>query len=196
MKKLVPNDATLVPEQAKKVFGGEIFDAYQWPQELYDGSVETFEMLRRPDTTQVIAIIDGKIIIVNDTQPNRGEKLTFPGGRIDTTDISTQEAAARELKEETGYELANWKLAQVWQPIGKIEWFMYIYVAWGDYITVAPDPGPGEKIEVMHKSLEEVQDLLKGKNSYLNHQTVITKKTSSLEDIIAYPEFSGREIDR
>ena len=31
-----------LPEQAKKVFDGEIFDVYQWDQEMYDGSTETF----------------------------------------------------------------------------------------------------------------------------------------------------------
>lgn len=35
-----------LPPQAKKVFTGQIFDVYQWEQEMYDGSFETFEMLK------------------------------------------------------------------------------------------------------------------------------------------------------
>lgn len=196
MKKLVPQDAILVPEAAKKVFEGEIHDVYQWPQELYDGSLATFEMLRRPDTTQVIAIVDRKIMVVNDTQPNRGEKITFPGGRIDLTDASTQEAAARELKEETGYEFEHWKLAKVWQPVAKAEWFIYVYIAWGAYTTIAPDPGPGEKIELMFKTLDEVKELIKMRGSHLGDQRVITQKTTSIEEIIEHPEFKGREVER
>src|SRR5215467_9321922 len=43
MKKLVPEHAILIPEHAERVFQGKIFDVYQWPQKLYDGSTATFE---------------------------------------------------------------------------------------------------------------------------------------------------------
>jgi len=32
MKKTIPADAVLVPDDAKRVFNGMIFDVYQWPQ--------------------------------------------------------------------------------------------------------------------------------------------------------------------
>ena len=45
-----------MPEHAKKVFSGVMFDVYQWEQEMYDGSTATFEKLTRPDTAQVIPV--------------------------------------------------------------------------------------------------------------------------------------------
>lgn len=48
-KRTLPDNAIMIPEQAGCVFHGEIFDVYQWQQEMFDGSYERFEMLRRPD---------------------------------------------------------------------------------------------------------------------------------------------------
>lgn len=53
MKKVIPDNAVLVPDAAQHVFEGMIFDVYQWPQKLFDGSEHTFEMLKRPDTVVV-----------------------------------------------------------------------------------------------------------------------------------------------
>ncbi len=36
-----------IPPNAKRVFKGIIFDVYQWQQKMFDGSKETFEMLKR-----------------------------------------------------------------------------------------------------------------------------------------------------
>ena len=55
-----------IPNKAKKVFEGVIFDIYQWQQEMYDGSTATFEMLDRDNTIQVIATMDDKIILINE----------------------------------------------------------------------------------------------------------------------------------
>ena len=57
MRKFVPATAKLIPEEAKKVFQGEIFAVYQWPQEMFDGSFATFEMLRRADTVKILAVV-------------------------------------------------------------------------------------------------------------------------------------------
>ena len=53
-----------LPKNARRVFKGEIFEVWQWPQKMYDGSTETFEMLKRPDTTQVIATVGDKIALL------------------------------------------------------------------------------------------------------------------------------------
>src|ERR1035437_4669906 len=124
MKQIVPLDASVIPEKAKCMFAGEIYDTYQWRQELFDGSRATFEMLRRPDTVEVVCLVDDKIIVVNDEQPNRPPKLSFPGGRVDRDEVISS-AAKREVKEETGYEFKQWRLVKVWQPHTKIEWFIY-----------------------------------------------------------------------
>src|ERR1700733_8127048 len=100
MKKIIPPSAVLIPDQAKRVFKGEIFDVYQWPQTMFDGTAATFEMLKRPDTVQAIAVVDDKILVLNDEQPHRGARLTFPGGRADKSNESTDAAIKREVHEE------------------------------------------------------------------------------------------------
>lgn len=42
------------------MFEGRIYDVYQWPQKLFDGSTETFEMLSRADTVKIIALVNEK----------------------------------------------------------------------------------------------------------------------------------------
>lgn len=44
-----PKSKQPIPENAKLVFKGKIFDTYQWEQEMYDGSRVTFEKIKRPD---------------------------------------------------------------------------------------------------------------------------------------------------
>ncbi|HVS79005.1 MAG TPA: NUDIX domain-containing protein, partial [Candidatus Saccharimonadales bacterium] len=110
MNNVVPEDANLIPVNAKKVFDGKIFDVYQWPQKMYDGTTETFEMLKRPNTVVVLAIKDGELVILKQSQPNlQNEFMDFPGGRADEGETPL-ESAKRELLEETGMTFKNWKL--------------------------------------------------------------------------------------
>ena len=52
-----------LPKNSKLVFKGDMFDTYQWPQKMFDGSTRTFEMLKRADTVHLIATTeDNKII--------------------------------------------------------------------------------------------------------------------------------------
>lgn len=98
---------------------------YQWRQELYDGSFETFEMLKRPDTVLIIAEDDGgEILACNEEQPGGIiRKQHLPAGRVDASDKTILAAAKRELKEETGYSFAEWRLLDIVQPEKKIESF-------------------------------------------------------------------------
>lgn len=50
-----------IPINARRVFKGIIFDVYQWEQKMFDGNFKTFEMLKRPNTVEIIAIRDNKI---------------------------------------------------------------------------------------------------------------------------------------
>ncbi len=54
MNKTVPDDAILIPDSAKRMFEGIIFDVYQWKQTQFDGTTRDFEMLKRPDTVVIL----------------------------------------------------------------------------------------------------------------------------------------------
>jgi len=148
MTKPLPKHANQVPKNAQKVFAGQIYDVYQWPQEMFDGSTATFEMLKRTDTIVVYAATAAEeLIVLEEEQPGTGIYLTLPSGRVEPDeDIMT--AAPRELLEETGLSFANWKLIGVEQMHPKIEHFVYLFTA--DTVTAEQSQAldGGEKITV------------------------------------------------
>lgn len=196
MKKIVPEGAILIPDSASRVFKGQIFDIYQWPQEVFDGTKHTFEMLKRPDTVTVIPVVDGQILSINDEQPHTGSKFGFPRGRVDETDPSILEAARREIKEETGYEFSNWRLVNVSQPHFKLEWFIYFYVAWGAKKTAKPHLDAGEKITIKMLDFDQAKKIVIAKAGYLGDSMEIFAKARSIEELTKIPEFKGLEVDR
>ena len=93
-----------------------MFDVYQWKQKMFDGSFQTFEMLKRPDTVVIIPVTsENKILMQTQTQPHKGKLFTFPGGRAEKNKDFDLEAL-RELKEETGYVPQKIKLWKSIQP--------------------------------------------------------------------------------
>lgn len=118
-----------IPKQAKKVFTGEIFDVYQWPQKMFDGSTEIFEMLDRPDTLHIIPVIKNKILIAWEKQPGIKNFYTLLGGRQNKNETPL-EGARRELLEESGYETKKIKLHKQFEPYkDKMDWVVNIFIA-------------------------------------------------------------------
>lgn len=194
MKKVLPQDAVLIPEAAKKVFEGTLFDVYQWPQKMFDGSEATFEMLKRSDTVTVIPVVGDKILTIEDEQPHTGVRVSFPGGRVDPHEADTLTAAKREVKEETGYEFSNWKLINVTQPHTKLEWFIYFYLTWDGKKTAEPQLDAGEKITLKELTFEQAKDFVITKSGYLGESKEIFEQLQNISDLISLPEFDGREI--
>lgn len=196
MKKLVPVDAIFVPDEARRVFQGVIYDVYQWPQLLYDGTDATFEMLKRPDTVSVICVVGDHILVVDDEQPVIGRRQSFPGGRVDETDAGVEAAAQREIREETGYSFKQWRILKVWQPHNKVEWFIYVLLAWevtGQQPTALE---AGEKIEVREVTFDELKGLVLNKSGYLGESTSIFEPLQTIDELLALPAFQGQEVDR
>jgi ADP-ribose pyrophosphatase len=121
-----------IPEHAKKVFSGLIFDVYHWEQELFDGTTTTFEALKRKGTAVVLPILDnGNFLMCIQEQPGYSKRLDFLGGRQDN-DEDLLETAKRELLEESGYEAELYDLLlekNPWTP--KVEWPIHYYIAKG-----------------------------------------------------------------
>lgn len=161
----IPDDIKCIPEQAELKFAGEIFDVYQWPQEMFDGTTATFEMLRREDTVTTIAIKGDKIIVEYQTQPYQDWFYDYPGGRHDNPDEDELAAAKRELREEAGMTFKNWKLVEVRQPYSKMDWLIYTFIA-TDFEAQGPQElDGGEKVKVLEVTLDELRELAKLPNS-------------------------------
>lgn len=143
-----------IPKEAKLMFRGVIFDVYQWEQKMFDGSYETFEMLKRPDTVEIIPVIDDRILINEQQQPNSPVFLSLFGGRVDEGEEPLQ-AAKRELLEEAGYGSDDWELIRTHEPYSKMEWTVYIYIARNSKETAKQNLDTGEKIKVVSVNFDK-----------------------------------------
>ena len=118
-----------------------------------------------------------------------------------TPDVEPVVVGEREILEETGYSFNKWRLVQVRQPYRKIEWFVYVLLAWDMAGQQEPHLDAGEKIGVQPLDFDELktqimQDDGASAQSYLGESRDIFGQINSLDDLLALPEFEGREVDR
>jgi ADP-ribose pyrophosphatase len=143
-----------IPDHAKMVFKGVLFEVWQWQQEMFDGSYETFEMLRRQDTAVVLATVGDKILMQREQQPDTEQFISMPGGRCEWGE-DPLEAAKREFVEETGYVSDEWELMQETTLPGKIDWTIYTYIARNCKKVQEPQLDAGERVEPFPMSFDE-----------------------------------------
>ncbi len=158
-----------IPSQAKKVFTGNIFDVYQWEQEMYDGSHQTFEMLKRPATVQVIPVAGHEIFISHEEQPNKPRYYSLFGGRQEPGEDPLV-CARRELMEETGFESNDWELYKEYEFPGKIDWTVYLYIVRDCKKVAEQHLDAGEKIDIKPVSFKTFLDIVTGE-SYWGQET-------------------------
>ena len=151
-----------IPDHAKKVFEGVIFDVYHWDQEMFDGSTAVFEAIRKRSAVFVLAVSESKILINHEEQPTRAPFLSLPGGLCDKGEHDHLLSAQRELLEETGYvseDVVHWfGIQQFDHP--KIDGTIDFYIAKNCKKVAEPtlDQG-GEKIDTQLVSFDEFLEL-------------------------------------
>lgn len=153
-----------IPAHAKRVFKGQIFDVYQWEQRGYDGKIHIFEKLRRSDTALVIPVTeDEKIVIAKQEQPGVTPFIGLVGGRFDEGE-GALDAAKRELLEETGYESADWELFDASQPVSKIDWAVYLFIARGCKKVADQHLDGAEKVDTMLVNFDKFVEIMLSKD--------------------------------
>jgi ADP-ribose pyrophosphatase len=165
MNKIIrPKSKQPIPKHATKVFSGITFDVYQWQQKQFDGSFATYEKVARQDSVVVIPITkDGKIIITEQEQPGKEPFIDFAGGVSDDGE-DPESGARRELLEETGYKAGDLKLWYAIQPVTRVEWSIYTFIAY-DCVRVSQQTlDPGEKIKIELIDFDEFIDITSGDN--------------------------------
>lgn len=149
----IPNE---LPETAQLAFKGDVFEVWQWPQRMPDGSTVTFERMRRPATVIVFAVVADCIILQKQQQPTREVPYySLPGG-AGQWDEDPLSAAKRELFEETGYASQDWELIREQKPFSKMIWTISAYVARNCKPSASPRQDAGERIENQLVSFDEL----------------------------------------
>lgn len=108
----MPKDQKAKPEVSNRavVFEGKIWDVVSETFD-YNGVELTREFVAHPGAVAVIALNDDKevLLIKQYRQPVRSYLWEIPAGLLDVPGESRQEAAKRELLEETGYIAEQWQ---------------------------------------------------------------------------------------
>ena len=130
--------------------------------ELSNGQITLRDIVRHPGAVAIVPILDdGRVILIRQYRyaPNM-MLLEIPAGTMEQGELPIQ-CAARELKEETGYEAE------------KLEYFMSCYMAPGysdeiirfflarELTMVGDNPEVDENITLEIHSLDEVHRLIK-----------------------------------
>ncbi len=158
-----------IPQQAKRVFKGVVFDVYQWEQDMFDGSKEIFEALKRTNGVTIIAVSGDKIIYAEEDQPGTGTFTTFFGGKSEEGE-DPLETAKRELLEESGLSSDDWELVKIHDSYSsKLDWTVHTYVARNVVQTGTQHLDPGEKITVKEASWDEFLTIAAG-DSFRNKE--------------------------
>ncbi len=106
---------------------------------------------------------DGKIVMVKQYRHALGETcLELPGGCVDDTDKSFEEAIARELLEETGYVFSSYEsLGNISANPSTNNNLMHMFLAKGGKKVADQKLDGNEEIEVVILGIDELKQLLK-----------------------------------
>lgn len=151
-------ERTLSSEQ---VFDGALLHVRRDRVRLPDGGESVREYVRHPGAVVVVALqADGALVLERQFRyPLRRAFLEFPAGKIDTGEAILA-CAMRELREETGYEAADWQHVGVMHPcIGYSDERIEIFVASGlRHVGHAWDEG--EFLEVLAMPVDAVEEAI------------------------------------
>jgi len=130
-----------------------------------------------PDWVTAIAFTnDGKIILEKQYRHALGEIMyEIPGGCVDKEDNNYEEAIARELLEETGYQFSHFEyLGRTSANPSTNSNIMHMYIAYGGELVQEQQLDNGEDLEVVFVTLDELIDLFK-KGAFVQsmHSTAI-----------------------
>ncbi|MFP4022656.1 MAG: NUDIX hydrolase, partial [Candidatus Paceibacterota bacterium] len=126
---------------------------------MFDGSLEVFEKVKRPDTVSVFPVLsDGGILLSEEQQPGKISSIRSIGGRVDEEE-EVLTAAQRELLEETGLEAREFVLWKAEQPVSKVDWAVFTFIAKGLEKKKEQSLDHGERVKLKKFSFDELLEL-------------------------------------
>jgi ADP-ribose pyrophosphatase len=145
------------------VFRGDLIEVQAVSVKLSDGSLQSRELIVRPDTIGIIPICDdGRLLFIEEYALGAGKAvLTLPGGKVEDAGGSLSDQAQRELREETGYRSRAMErlMSLNSDPVGYLSRKIHVFVASG--LEVDPLPADiGEEINLVPLTIEEAVSAL------------------------------------
>jgi ADP-ribose pyrophosphatase len=127
-------------------------------------TVDPYYVYEFPDWVTAFPVTeDGKVILLRQYRHALGDVcIEIPGGCVDDTDTDYQEAIARELREETGYEFSSYEyLGKISSNPSTNSNLMHMFLARGGKKVAEQQLDNNEEIEVELVSVDDIKQSMK-----------------------------------
>jgi len=151
------DEKTISTEQ---MFEGRVISLQIDTVELPNGQKATREVVRHPGAVAVLALRGDKMLVVDQYRQALGRtEVEIPAGKLDPGE-APEVAAARELREETGYAAQSLRhLRSFYTSPGFADEIIHLYLA-EDLEVGEMEPDEDEFLEVSEITLDEAYALM------------------------------------
>ena len=146
----------------KRVYDGKVVFVDYDDIETSDGHKSFREVIRHPGGVVIVAEKDENTILMvkQYRYPLKSVSLELPAGKLEYGE-NPDDAAPRELEEETGYIAKTWKsLGYIYTTPGICDEKLYLYHA-KDLTFTKPTPDEGEIIQAFEYNINNVFKMIK-----------------------------------
>ncbi|WP_438448842.1 NUDIX hydrolase [Gorillibacterium sp. sgz5001074] len=139
------------------IFKGKIISLQVDEVRLPNGENAKREIVRHPGAVAVMALVDGKMLMVEQfRKPMEKSLIEIPAGKLDPGE-DPMDAARRELEEETGYKAGSLRpISSFYSSPGFADELLHVYLA-EDLVKGEPKPDEDEFLDCMALTLEEAE---------------------------------------
>lgn len=145
---------------SRHIYDGKIMKVRRDEVEISDGSTSFREYVRHCGGAAVLFVKEGKVALVRQFRYVYGKEIyEIPAGKIDEGE-SAEQAAMRELEEETGYRAEKLiKLLDIYPSPGYTDEVIAIYYA-PNALFVGEKHDEGELLSTQFLPIEEVKKMI------------------------------------
>lgn len=169
----------------ESVFRGKLLRVRVDTVALPDGRTAQREVVEHPGAVAVLALTEaGEVVLVRQYRYAVGaSSLELPAGCLDRPGEGVEEAAQRELREETGWEARDWRYLCAFHPSpGILGETMHLLLAAG-LTAGAPEPEEDEFVEAVTMPLEAALEAV---------LTGAIRDAKTMVALLWYGQFGGR----